>query len=634
MSTTFKTDRLENQNVEMLDVLEQLEEILNTKAGERPPEVKPKRSVKHLDDVDIEKPLLQLCPPSTGRQRLEPQENFELLRLFYRSGVRLSVPGTAFHEPAVLPLNIVLERASAATGEIPAKEHGSLTGMLQLVAGRVWQHNTFEFAQELHALIDRLTQKLTASGDHRSQVDLQEPLQIALGDSSAQELDGAAFSKLLSESGLTNAISPRRKARIEQTLQGLKALVHLFPLEPENTADDDYQPAAPHPFITNIATSVGELQELQRKFRKEFLLFFKAVKVARLEVMNQYHEEIHDPLFAQFHPGFLSAAERKVLPPIIAHLKASTLTPADYALLVELLSVKVPVKVLLEVETACQHTPDSDVTRRCLNHWAVGLGKIVASLGNTFVLQANAQEEKLLLRGFVDGFRRFDAALFAVYRPDTHNLQDLNDAEVASAAKTARVFPSFLFTPLYKNDLIDRFDIYDNHAHDQAWSEQSFSYLGNRSSERRVSQAFTAADFLLLDQAYRREFLIIPPERWHDDMLPLTEFIELNEPHRSDKLPFFWAADADNVMWRVLPSRRIVRTVELVAFNWRLLQEAGGVRSARMVQMLEEKRQRLQTGKTAEAPSPAVSGTKQPVIDEKQIRVDTISKILTGLLGK
>ena len=47
----------------------------------------------------------------------------------------------------------------------------------------------------------------------------------------------------------------------------------------------------------------------------------------------------------------------------------------------------------------------------------------------------------------------------------------------------------------------------------------------------------TFADFALTEGRFRKHFRKAPPETWHDDMLPLADFIQLDADEREGWFP-------------------------------------------------------------------------------------------------
>jgi pyruvate-ferredoxin/flavodoxin oxidoreductase len=87
----------------------------------------------------------------------------------------------------------------------------------------------------------------------------------------------------------------------------------------------------------------------------------------------------------------------------------------------------------------------------------------------------------------------------------------------------------------------------------------------------------TFADFAITEARFRKHFRKAPRNTWNDNMIPLSEFLEMAEDDREGKFPFIWAVDRSNQLSRVLVAREIVQSCEERRDFWIMLRDLSGV---------------------------------------------------------
>jgi pyruvate-ferredoxin/flavodoxin oxidoreductase len=85
-------------------------------------------------------------------------------------------------------------------------------------------------------------------------------------------------------------------------------------------------------------------------------------------------------------------------------------------------------------------------------------------------------------------------------------------------------------------------------------------YVDEDGSSGEMEVPLTFADFALTEGRFRKHFRKAPPETWNDDMVPLAEFLDLDEDGASGSFPYIWATDAKNRLMRVLVAQELVRS--------------------------------------------------------------------------
>ncbi|MEJ2269727.1 MAG: hypothetical protein P8Y04_08140, partial [Desulfobulbaceae bacterium] len=115
----------------------------------------------------------------------------------------------------------------------------------------------------------------------------------------------------------------------------------------------------------------------------------------------------------------------------------------------------------------------------------------------------------------------------------------------------------------------------------------------------------TFADFAMTEARFRKHFRMAPPDTWHEDMVPLAEFIELEEEEREGKFPFIWSVDKRQHLTRLLVDAIMVKSSEERRDFWVMLKAIAGV-----------------------VPEETVSADER----EAQVRRDVVGRIASGLM--
>jgi ferredoxin len=169
----------------------------------------------------------------------------------------------------------------------------------------------------------------------------------------------------------------------------------------------------------------------------------------------------------------------------------------------------------------------------------------------------------------------------------------------AGAALDSRAHPFIHYDPEAGATWARRFDLADNPQPDADWPIYELPSRDEAGDAQTDSVAFTFADFMLLEPAWRDHFRVIPPAIPDAELTPLADHLE-HGLEASETLPFLWAAGADGAMHRLLVDRELVRACRDRRGYWRTLQELAGIRNEHVREAAERERERLETAHEAE----------------------------------
>ena len=129
----------------------------------------------------------------------------------------------------------------------------------------------------------------------------------------------------------------------------------------------------------------------------------------------------------------------------------------------------------------------------------------------------------------------------------------------------------------------------------------------------------TFVDFAITEARFRKHFRIAPPDTWNEKMVPLAEFLKLDEGAREGRFPYVWSVDSKQHLTRLLVDRTMVESAEDRQDFWILLRALAGVtpgESAPSREAIEQEVRREVVGKIAAGLMQLVGGEAAPIARE------------------
>ena len=377
------------------------------------------------------------------------------------------------------------------------------------------------------------------------------------------------------------ALSDNPNFKWKELLKGLD--VRIAPAnESCSSASDGFKT-----HITQLAKLIGE------------------VRIAELEIKNNYDEEIHSDYFTRFNWHYFTEEETALCPTVVLIEETQNLLGKELPHFSTLISSNKPVKVLAINKPSPfkinKNGSDSDE----LLSFQQELGALAISHRNAFTLQSAVHNPIHLLSGLESGLSSSAPALFHVlFSSGLNNVSSQNFLDISSAVE-GRQFPLFTYNAKDKR-WGSRFDITANPQPDKNWPHYSFEVTGKEENEK-LELAFTFADFYAVNTANNKNLFIVPPSCWTEDLIPLSEYLELSSdgnPSLREKLyskvPFIWLADNENTLHKAaVPYSLVIAAKERLDF-WNFIQELGGVNSYHVEQAVNRTRKEMQEQKEKE----------------------------------
>ena len=377
-------------------------------------------------------------------------------------------------------------------------------------------------------------------------------------------------------------------------------------------------PWANHLFQDTASIALGVFEGHMAKMARGFA----AIRHAELELAGDYRESEHAEFLQRFGWEQFNDEEFLLCPPVVAVGGDGAMYDIGFQNLSRALMSGKPVKVLV-VDTqvysntggqACTSGFYGQVSDMAQFGKAIQgktearkeIGLIAMAHRTTYVLQSGTAHANHMIEGFIHGLNSRRPALFNLYTPcqPEHGIGDDMGYQQAKLAVESRAYPLFSYDPDRGSTPAECFNLEGNPALYEDWPTYKLPHNeGGR--ERTLELPLTFADFAMTEARFRKHFRMATPDTWHDDMLPLADYLALDGDEREGRYPFIWSVDKRQRLTRLLVDEAIVHSCEERREFWVMLKAIAGV----------------------EAPA-ADSG--EPV--EEQVRRDVVARIARGLM--
>ena len=446
--------------------------------------------------------------------------------------------------------------------------------------------------QRLEGLIVGLTGILQADDLKSKQGLSADSLRSTVGTSFEDEFDFGVMADSLVASSQESHLPKKRRERVNFALSVLESQ-RFFASRPDGRGKEA---DGPYPFVVDSCTDV---LKTYRDRIPHMVDFVKAVRIAELELSNEYDEAKHDPFFEQFDEESLSAEDVSFFPSYLVCLENSKYDDANKAALVEILSSDLPIKVLVQPDDAFGGSSvKSD--RNSLGGWELQLANLAMSLGSAYVLQGSSSSLYMMSEAISEGLAYQGPALFNIFSGSTTSFPNLAAYLVSASAAQSRAFPCFVYDPGAGENWAARFRVDGNPQMESDWPVDAFHYEDQELQAVSEDLAFTFVDFAASDKRLSGNFISVPQAKWHANMVPADEYLKLADAETTDKVPYVLMVDGENALHRVVATHNIISAARRYAETWRNLQELGGIHNSHALALLEREKEAWEEEKKRE----------------------------------
>ena len=324
-----------------------------------------------------------------------------------------------------------------------------------------------------------------------------------------------------------------------------------------------------------------------------FIRVMASLKLAELEISQQYESDLHDAYFKNFNRSYLSDEDLLNLRPIIVIETAANLLGSSQELMA-LISAQAPVKVLSvnKLDKIIQ----SNLNEVQDSHLEIAALALIRR--SSFIFQGSYDTPQMLHGSIGQGLNDSIPALWNILLPGTEmgNAQDLISL---SAAIESRYFPRLVYNFRSGLEFGSHFDITMNSLADQDYSSLHIDALSETGNEEFTIE-LTPADFYATLPGWNKKLKLIPANYADESVVPLSEYIKMDSSSISDKLPFVWALEKNSKMVKALvPLSWVQKCRERLSY-WEFLQELGGTDNYHVRKQLESEKAKWEIQKKDE----------------------------------
>ena len=479
-----------------------------------------------------------------------------------------------------------LHRARAATkldGAVVDCDAGFPMQLLRHAWGAVQQDKTQAFRKDLDRLVHKLADILKADFGRSEQGRSPQHLQASMGSGYSAAFDFDALSGLLAGALPKDSLPESRRQRIRDLLAVLRSQLFFAPAE---QAAQPLGTPAPYPFLfDSCAQALAALRERMPRLVE----LVRAMAIAELEIDGQYSEAKHDALFEQFGANGLVPQDLARFPDYLVCVNAEKMQAGEQALLMEILSSGLPIKLLLQIDDLLEVAPQehgnlsTGMRSRQIANMAMGLNEV-------YVLQSSSSNLYRFRERLLQALRYRGPVLVSVYSGASALASGVSPYLMSAAAMESRAFPAFSYDPSAGPNWASRFYLEANSQVELDWPIQGFAYEDE--THQRVTQdlAFTLVDFVASDHRYARHLARLPREKWNGSQIPVDECLGRERKGLPDKVPSVLMVDRDNLLQKVIVDERLIREARRCREMWHSLQELGGVHNSHAEKLLQREK--------------------------------------------
>ena len=469
-----------------------------------------------------------------------------------------------------------------------------------------WHAAQHAKARHFHADLSRLVLKLSdilrAAFAHSQASRQPHHLKQSVGGPHQDQFDFAALSRIVGKGVPRSELPPARHGRVVHVLGVLESQRFFAPAD----AVDDSE------CFGFVFDNCAAAAKAYRERLADVAELVKAMSIAELEVQGRYIEAEHDLFFEAFDENALTAADLARFPDYLVCIPPDCNDAPENANLMEMLSSGLPVKVLVQTSDLLEEA-SIGTGRFAFGVRSARLATAAMGLGGMFVLQSPSANLYALRSQIGRGLARPGPALFSVFAGSPRSASLLPPYLTAAAAMQSRAFPAFSYDAAAGGNWAARFSLENNPQPDDDWSVETIAYFDAALQRAEQRSAFTFADFVLCDTRYAAHFALVPPERWNAAMVPVADWLALDEAEAAKRVPYLLAVDSQDTLQRVIVDARLMHATRRCLLLWRRLQEHGGVHDSHAERLLAREKAAWAAEKPAEAVA-APAAAAEPVV--------------------
>ncbi|TCL03383.1 2-oxoacid:acceptor oxidoreductase family protein [Sodalis ligni] len=352
-----------------------------------------------------------------------------------------------------------------------------------------------------------------------------------------------------------------------------------------NSLFQDAQPLAKGMFEGLAAQSVNDI---------------RALRLARLELADQYLPEQHDAALRYLDWTGFTADELALLPTVMTIGGDGATYDIGFGALSRILTSGTPLKVVVlntgvysntggQASTSSFIGQDADLARigkaQGGKHEArKELGLIASFHPDVFVCSSTTALPGHFLKNTLE-FLRYSGgpAVMDIYTPcqSEHGITDAAAARHGRLAVESRMNPVFVHDTRRGASLHEWFSLEGNPDTDKDWAGITLEYLDENGGLQLLNMALTPAVFALGENRFRKQFHAIDNTDGRSTVA-VEDYIDLPPDERAQSIAFVYSVDANRHLIKLGVSPSLIELVEERRKYWRMLQYLAGQHAGKM----------------------------------------------------
>jgi len=350
---------------------------------------------------------------------------------------------------------------------------------------------------------------------------------------------------------------------------------------------------------------------------------FKTIRQAEAVLKDQYDPDQQDEEYRYFGLDDFTDDEFHLCPPVVAVGGDGAMYDIGFQNLSRAMMLGKPIKVFI-VDTqvysntggqACTSGFFGQVSDMAQFGKAIKgkeeirkeIGLITIAHRSTYFMQSSIAHANHMIEGFVQGLMSRRPAVFNLYTPcqPEHGIGDDMSHHQAKLAVESRAYPLYRYDPDRGSTIAECLDLDGNPAVNLDWPVMKIDYV-ERDKQKTMELPTTFVDFAVTEARFRKHFRKVPRDAWHEDMVLVSDYLDLDDDDREGKVPYVWALDAKQQLSRLLVADPMVKSAEERRAFWIMLRDLMDTEEAE------------------------VTADDQL---ESRIRQEVVQKIASGLMG-
>lgn len=402
----------------------------------------------------------------------------------------------------------------------------------------VRQHHFSAIAEAIDESIHGLKNLIRLDEYHRHGHD-ESRLKETMGPFGSTNLNLASLSQILGKSSSQRCLQEDRLERVNGLLEKLK----------------DFKESGSATLSTRAEINIEEdetvIHEKAEAHLNQVANIFRNLRIAQLEIRTKYDARIHDPVFEHFNWRQLSPAELRLCPPFLITAHLNSRSGPTLRKIMSLLESRKPFKIVaLRTSLLKFYSPTSNPSVPA----TMAVEMIPLAMRGVYFLQTCISAR--------DYEKRLFEALTSP-RPGLLSLLSQKPGEDektfrrrADGALRSRAFPVVLYDPDAAQRFVSCFDL---------------------SANPEMDRGCTFAHYAAGEEEFAREFTDPAPGTSPDDLIPISDYLDLTRHQRLGKYPCVYLCNDKEKLHPKIVSEAVVTQTSDQNHLWRTLEEIAGV---------------------------------------------------------